>query len=123
MKETLRLWVTWRARQQEGEIKRACGVKSSGIEYRIMLEGKAALIEPGKKFEHEELCQACDLVWYRLWDKYPQEMEAIKVYAYHYSFRQVRMTLGISQHTAKKAVLRGMDLFAGGLAVVTGLEK
>lgn len=120
----IQVWVRWKDRLDELEVKRATGVKPYGIEYRIMLEGKAAHLDPKKPFMHEQLVTDVDLVWRRINQWYPAEMQAVEIfYKRKKSFRAVRVQLGLSQHMARKLVNRGQDFLIGGLASIAGFEE
>lgn len=119
----MKIWIRWKDRLEELEIKKQCGVKPYGIEYRIMLEGKAAHLDAKKPFIHHQLVEDVDLVWRRIYQWYPEQMKALELfYLRKKSFRAVRVDMGLSQHMARKLVLQGEDLMKGGLAAIAGFQ-
>lgn len=109
-------WIRWRGNLDELEIKRDCGIKPFGLEYRLMVEAKQIVLEQRKAWCHEELVLAVDTVWKRIHRVYPEQMVAVEVfYRRKESFRAVRMEMGLSQHMTRKLVLQGQDMMRGGL--------
>ena len=119
----MRHWLRWRDRIEELEIRRACGVKPYGLEYRLMVEAKTIILDPRKPYLHEQLVQDVDLVWRRIHSMYPTHMRAIETfYLRKKSFRAVRLEMQWSQHMARKMVIQGQDMMIGGLAAVAGFQ-
>lgn len=114
----MRAWVRWKDRLDEAEIRRDCGFKPYGIEYRIMLEGAAAKVE-SKGMGDNELVLAMDQAWRNVFMDFPQEMDAVYVfYLRKKSFRAVRHHMQCSQHMSKVLVKRGEDMLRGALCVI-----
>lgn len=119
----MRHWLRWRDRIEELEIKRACGVKPYGLEYRLMVEAKMIMLDPKKPYLHEQLVHDVDLVWRRIHSMYPAHMKAIELfYLRKKSFRAVRLEMNWSQHMARKMVDQGQDMMIGGLAAIAGFQ-
>lgn len=119
--EAVKLWVRWQAGVDEREIKRACGVKPYGIEYRLMLaEGT---VQREASHPPPEIIYDIDTAWLRIKQFYPDEMDAVKIYYQRKcSYRAVREAMGISQHMSRKLVIRGGDLLRGGLYSLMGFN-
>lgn len=112
-------WVRWKDRLDELEVKKDCGHRPFGIEYRFMLENKTVLLDPKKPWIHRQLVEDVDLCWRKLHAYYPKEMEAIEIfYKRRKSFRAVRVEMDCSQHMSKRLVQQGELLMVGALLTV-----
>lgn len=112
----LKMWAKSIGRSNDLEIKRACGVKPYGIEYRIMLEGGAAQLDP--KAVPDDVLDDIDLAWHRVARSYPNHMNAVKEYYKRGSYRAVRLALGCSQHSSKTLVREGEFMLKGALMIL-----
>lgn len=113
LEETIKLWLRWRHLLNGAEIRRATGVKSSGIEYRIMREAGVAFYDPQEKFD-EQLVMDFDKVYTRLVKVYPKEMLAVETfYLRRKTYRSVRVALGCSQYASRGYVDTGELLIKG----------
>lgn len=115
IKTLLDLWAKNAHRLDESTIKRECGVRAYGIEYRIMLEGGVAQLPPSRILD---IVGDVDLAWTRIARSYPDEMTAVKEYYKRGSYRAVRMKLGCSQHTSITRVRNGELLIAGAMMML-----
>ncbi len=122
MELEIKLWVKWKDRLDDMEIRRATGVKSSGIEYRIMLEGGVTWRDRGVDMDWELIARV-DQVYRKLYHHFPREMDAVvEYYRRKKSFRAVRMKLNCSQHSSKILVVRGETLIQGGYIALMDIE-
>ena len=122
--KAIRMWVKWKDRLDANEVKRTVGWKPSGIEYRIMVEGKVASIDAmlGPSV-WQNVIEDVDLAWRRIYRWYPTHMKAVEIYFKRGdSYRAVRLELGISQHTSRIYVDDGLKYLIGGLAAVAGSD-
>lgn len=121
--KAIRLWVKWKDRLDNNEVQRLAGWKPSGIEYRIMVEGKVAhLDEKLLPSIWQDIIQDVDLAWRRIHQWYPNHMRAVEIYYKRgESYRAVRTEMGISQHKSRIYVDEGLKYLIGGLAAVAGL--
>lgn len=118
------LWVKWKNRLDNNEVRRAVGWKPSGIEYRIMLEGKAASLDEKLPFIWQDLIEDVDLAWRRVHQWHPHHMRAVEIYFKRgKSYRAVRTEMGISQHKSRIYVDDGIKYLIGGLAAIAGFEN
>lgn len=118
----IREWIRWKDRLDEMEIRRDCGYKPFGIEYRIMLEGAAAKVEGGIRDEDQVL--RVDQAWRNIFMEYPKEMDAVYIfYLRKKSYRAVRYHLQCSQHMSKVMVKRGEDMLRGALCVIMDISR
>lgn len=109
----VKLWLRWRHTIDRGEINRATGVKSSGIEYRIMREAGVVLYDPKEKFD-EQAVMDFDRVFTVLSRVYQKEMLAVETYYLRRkTYRSVRVALGCSQYASRGYVERGELLIEG----------
>lgn len=114
----MRAWVRWKDRLDEAEIRRDCGFKPYGIEYRIMLEGAAAKVE-SKGMADNDLLLWMDQAWRNVFQDFPKEMDAVYIYYLRKkSYRAVRYHIQCSQHMSKVLVKRGEDMLRGALCVI-----
>ena len=120
--KAIQLWARWKERMDSGDIKRTVGWKPSGIEYRIMVDGRAASLDDAILPNHwQNVIQDVDTAWLRINRVYPEHMEAIKVfYAEGGNHRTVRLKLGCSQHKSRVYVEEGEKYLIGGLAAIMG---
>lgn len=112
----LEYWVKNIHRLNEGEIKRECGVKPYGIEYRIMLDGGVA--NCGSPVMQDKLLSDIDLAWNRLRLSHPDEMTAVKEYYKRGSYRAVRLLLGVGTVRSRSLVKDGELLITGALMML-----
>lgn len=113
LETVVKLWLRWRHLLNNAEIKRATGVKSSGIEYRIMREAGVVFYDPKEKFDEQSVIDF-DLIMNRLVREYPKEMLAVETYYLRQkTYRSVRVALGCSQYASKGYVERGEWLIKG----------
>jgi len=113
----VRAWIKWKDRLDEAEIRRDCGFKPFGIEYRIMLEG-AAVLASSSTMDTEAVLWV-DKAWRNVFMNYPTEMDAVYIYYLRKkSYRAVRYHLDCSQHMSKVVVKRGEDMLRGALSVI-----
>lgn len=125
MEDIVKRWIEWRRRSDRLEVNRATGWKPSGVEYRIMLEGKAASIDPKRPFVWQQLMEDMDEAYRRIFVMYPDHMRAVEIYyGYGEVYRHVRKELHVSQYASRKLVNEGMDMLKGGLACIAiGIEE
>lgn len=122
MELEIKLWVKWKDRLDEMEIRRATGVKSSGIEYRIMLEGGVTWRDSNIEADWELIARV-DQVWRKLYVHFPREMLAVvEYYRRKKSYRAVRLKLNCSQHLSKVLVVKGETLIQGGYISLMDIE-
>lgn len=112
----LEYWVKNIHRVNEHEVRRDCGIRPHGIEYRIMLEG--GIVKAGASVYQDQLISDIDLAWNRIALSFPREMTAVKEYYKRGSYRAVRLALDCSQHSSVTLVKRGEDLILGALCIL-----
>lgn len=115
MRALLELWAKNAHRLDDAAIKRECGVRAYGIEYRIMLEGGVAQLPASRILD---VVGDVDLAWSRIARLYPDEMMAVKEYYKRGSYRSVRLALGCSQHSSTVLVRTGENLLEGALLML-----
>lgn len=112
----LELWAKNIHRINESSIKRECGVRAYGIEYRIMLEGGVAQL-PGT-VNQDDVISDVDLAWTRIHGVHPKPMDAVKEYYKRGSYRAVRLALGCGQYRSVQLVKEGETLLQGALLMM-----
>lgn len=115
IKVLLELWAKNAHQLDESTIRRECGVRPYGIEYRIMLEGGVAQLPAGRVLD---VVGDVDLAFVRIARVYPDEMSAVKEFYKRGSYRAVRLKLGCSQHSSMRLVKDGETLISGGLLML-----
>lgn len=116
-------WVRWRGRTDRREIEKETGNKRTTIEYRLMVEAGTVDLDKRTHWALEQLVEDVDLVWSRIRQWYPDEMDAVLVYyKRRKSFRAVRMEFKVSQHKSRLLVKSGENMLAGGLASIAGFQ-
>ena len=114
----MRAWVRWKDRLDEAEIRRDCGFKPYGIEYKIMLEGAAAQRDASSGQDSQAVLDM-DQAWRNVFQDFPKEMDAVYIYYLRkMSYRAVRHHMQCSQHMSKVLVKRGEDMLRGALCVI-----
>lgn len=112
----LELWAKNIHRLDEGTIKRECGVRAYGIEYRIMLEG--GVVQSPGSVNQDDVISDVDLAWNRVLGVYPDQMIAVKEYYKRGSYRAVRLVLGCGQHKSVTLVKEGETMLRGALLML-----
>lgn len=115
IKTLLELWAKNAHQLDESAVRRECGVRAYGIEYRIMLEGGVAQLPPGRLLD---VVGDVDLAWTRIGRLHPDEMSAVKEFYKRGSYRAVRMKLGCSQHASMRLVKDGEVMLTGALLML-----
>lgn len=115
--EALKMWAKNIARLDHIAIKRECGVKPYGIEYRIMLEQGVAKLS-GTPIA-EQIISDIDLVVTRISRYHPRHMLAVREYYLRGSYRAVRLAVGCSQHMSVRLVREGENMIRGGLMMLS----
>ena len=116
IEQVLEYWAKNIHRVDEMAIKKECGVRPYGIEYRIMLEGGVVKMPGG--VVADQLISDVDLAVTRVSRSYPEQMTAIKEFYKRGSYRAVRLVLGCSQHSSVKLVREGEDMLRGALLML-----
>lgn len=116
IEQILEKWAKNINRMNEMDLKRECGVRPYGIEYRIMLEGGVA--QQGGSSVPDQMISDVDLAWHRIGKSYPEPMVAVKEYYKRGSYRAVRNQLGCSQHSSVKLVKEGETMLKGALLML-----
>lgn len=116
IEQVLEVWAKNIHRLDETAIKKECGVRPYGIEYRIMLEGGVAKMPGG--MVPDQLISDVDLAVTRVSRNYPEHMSAIKEFYKRGSYRAVRLVLGCSQHGSVRLVREGEDMLRGALLML-----
>lgn len=116
IEQWLEHWIKNIHRVNENTIKKDCGIRPYGIEYRIMLEG--GITEATSAVYQDQLISDIDLAWNRLSRSHPREMTAVKEYYKRGSYRAVRIALECSQHGSVVLVKDGEKLITGALMML-----
>lgn len=116
IEQILEVWAKNIHRLNEMTVKKECGVRPYGIEYRIMLEGGVVKLPGGGSAD--QMISDVDLAVTRLSRVYGDHMVAIKEYYKRGSYRAVRLALSCSQHSSVKLVREGEDMLRGALLML-----
>lgn len=116
IEQVLEVWAKNIHRMDESSIKKECGVRPYGLEYRIMLEGGVAQLPSAGRMD--DVVSDVDLAWNRVNRLYPEHMAAVREYYKRGSYRAVRLALSCSQHSSVKYVREGEDMLKGALLML-----
>ena len=116
IEQVLEVWAKNIHRLDESAVRKECGVRSYGIEYRIMLEGGVAQLPASGAYD--DIVSDVDLAWTRISRLYPEHMAAVREFYKRGSYRAVRLVLGCSQHSSVKLVREGEDMLRGALLML-----
>ena len=117
IQELLKLWAKNIHRLDEAQLKRECGIRPYGIEYRIMLEGGVAKLAGSGHYN--DLIADVDLVWHRIHRAHAPQMIAVREYYKRGSYRSVRLAIpNCSQHMSTQLVKQGEDMIRGAMMML-----
>ncbi len=115
----LLLWVRWSGHRDLVDAGRL-GFKSSGIEYRIMLNNGVAPIQEARSFNDRAKSEIVQKLWTHFYEEgYQDEMAAVRIYASRgFSRSAVRKHMAIPLSEANKLINVGRTMLTAGITLI-----